>query len=490
MASGTLYGFSGSFRTQKILIAAQYSGARVVLESNFKPGITEHSKEFLKKFPFGKAPAFETQNGHRLFESNAIASYVGGTLSGSDATAAAEVQQWMNFAEVNICPLVAGWVYPSLSVMQFNKQSVDQSRDQLLKLLGVLDEYLLTRTYLVGERITLADVVVSVHILLAYQHVIEKSTREHLVNVTRWFETMMNQPEFKAVLGEVKLCDKAANFDAKKFKDLQAQSGHHAHHPTPAVHETHGDKNVARTKQVSVSSELSADGDLNESVGEGGSKKKKKGKKDKSKEKDEPTPTAEKKEKAKDTPKPKEDVNGAAEAAEELDAADEALALEPKSKDPFDGFPKSSFNLEEFKRVYSNNDTLTVALPYFWTNFDKQNYSIWYCEYKYPKELTMVFMSCNLITGMFQRLDKMRKNAFGSMILFGSDNNSTISGLWTWRCQDLAFPMSADWQIDYESYTWKKLDPDSEETKTMIKEYFAWEGNFNGKKFNQGKIFK
>lgn len=36
----------------------------------------------------------------------------------------------------------------------------------------------------------------------------------------------------------------------------------------------------------------------------------------------------------------------------------------------------------------------------------------------------------------------MRKNAFSSMILFGEDNNSTISGVWVWRGQELAFPVS------------------------------------------------
>ena len=70
-------------------------------------------------------------------------------------------------------------------------------------------------------------------------------------------------------------------------------------------------------------------------------------------------------------------------------------------------------------------------------------------------------MSCNLISGnfklhlkliirhyffspllgMFQRLDRMRKNAFSSMILFGEDNNSTISGVWVWRGHELAFPV-------------------------------------------------
>jgi len=92
---------------------------------------------------------------------------------------------------------------------------------------------------------------------------------------------------------------------------------------------------------------------------------------------------------------------------------------------------------------------------------------------------------------MYQRLDKLRKNAFASMCLFGEDNNSSISGVWIWRGQELAFPLSPDWQIDYESYKWTKLDPKSDDTKKMVADYFAWEGcDKQGRKFNQGKIFK
>ena len=48
-------------------------------------------------------------------------------------------------------------------------------------------------------------------------------------------------------------------------------------------------------------------------------------------------------------------------------------------------------------------------------------------------------MSCNLISGMYQRLDKMRKAAFASACLFGTDNDSSISGIWVWRGHELAF---------------------------------------------------
>jgi elongation factor 1-gamma len=92
---------------------------------------------------------------------------------------------------------------------------------------------------------------------------------------------------------------------------------------------------------------------------------------------------------------------------------------------------------------------------------------------------------------MFQRLEKLRKNAFSSMCLFGENNKSAISGIWVWRGQDLAFDLSPDWQIDSGSYDWKKLDANAEDTKKLVEQYFKWEGaDEKGRKFNQGKIFK
>jgi elongation factor 1-gamma len=80
-----------------------------------------------------------------------------------------------------------------------------------------------------------------------------------------------------------------------------------------------------------------------------------------------------------------------------------------------------------------------VSLPYFWEKLDKDHWSIWLGEYKYNNELSKVFMSCNLITGMFQRIEKLKKNAFASVCLFGTDNDSTISGIWVFRGHQLAF---------------------------------------------------
>jgi len=249
--------------------------------------------------------------------------------------------------------------------------------------------------------------------------------------VNRWFVTILNQKQVQAVVKDYKLCEKALVFDPKKYAEFQAKTG------------------AGKPQQAQQQKQ-------------------------------------EKKPKEKKEPAPKK----AAEPVEELDAADQALAAEPKSKDPFDALPKGTFNFDDFKRVYSNEEE-AKSIPYFFEKFDPENYSIWIGEYKYNEELSKVFMSCNLITGMFQRLDKMRKAAFASVCLFGEDGNSTISGIWVWRGQDLAFTLSPDWQIDYEVYDWKKLDAKSEETKKLVTQYFSWSGaDKDGRKFNQGKIFK
>lgn len=98
--------------------------------------------------------------------------------------------------------------------------------------------------------------------------------------------------------------------------------------------------------------------------------------------------------------------------------------------------------MDAFKRSYSNEDTATKAVPFFWENFDKEGWSIWKATYDYNDELTKTFMASNLVSGMFQRLDKLRKTAFASVLILGEENNLSIEGVWVMRGQELAFSVS------------------------------------------------
>jgi len=101
---------------------------------------------------------------------------------------------------------------------------------------------------------------------------------------------------------------------------------------------------------------------------------------------------------------PKEQKKAAPKKEVEEDDDDDTPAPEPKAKNPLDDLPKSSFNLEEYKRVYSNKET-PEALTWFHSNFDNDGFSIWRIDFKYPEELTQVFMSSNLIGGLFTRFE-------------------------------------------------------------------------------------
>ncbi|NWS50158.1 EF1G factor, partial [Probosciger aterrimus] len=405
----TLYTYPENWRAFKALIAAQYSGAKIrVLSSppHFHFGQTNKTPEFLRKFPVGKVPAFEGDDGFCVFESNAIAYYGDGARGGGGPS-------WQ-------------WGVPMLSILSvFLMEATEFAKEEVRRVLGVLDSHLRTQTFLVGERVSLADITVVCALLWLYKQVLEPAFRQPFGNVNRWFVTCLNQPQFKAVLGEVQLCEKMAQFDAKKFAEVQPR------------------KEPPR--------------------------------------KEKPPREEKRKEEKKEEKKP--------EPEEELDECEQALAAEPKAKDPFAHLPKSLFLPRFFLPPISS---FPPVFPPFPLVFPFSLFSLFFPFSPFPFLLNFILLNFILLLCMFQRLDKLRKNAFASVILFGTNNDSSISGVWLFRGQELAFPLSPDWQVDYESYSWRKLDPESEECRTLVKEYFTWEGEFQhvGKPFNQGKIFK
>merc|ERR1712137_448762 len=74
-------------------------------------------------------------------------------------------------------------------------------------LLKFLNSHLSLRTFIVGERVTLADIIVSMTLYWLYENVFDKNFRKRFQNVNRWFLTCINQPNFKSVIGDFKLCE-------------------------------------------------------------------------------------------------------------------------------------------------------------------------------------------------------------------------------------------------------------------------------------------
>merc|ERR1719222_1458888 len=56
-----------------------------------------------------------------------------------------------------------------------------------------------------------------------FKLVLDPAFRKSYGNVTRWFTTVVNQPNVKAVIGDFALCTKMAEFDSKKWAEFSGK---------------------------------------------------------------------------------------------------------------------------------------------------------------------------------------------------------------------------------------------------------------------------
>ncbi|KAM5533482.1 hypothetical protein V8D89_012819 [Ganoderma adspersum] len=420
MASiGTLWTTPGQGKGKTIRSAAALAGLKIDLPENYVHFEDNKKPEFLSKFPHGKIPAFDGADGFKLFEGSAIARYVASlapnsNLLGSNSKEAALVDQWVSFADSEIGAFT-GVIYGLVTgrITPYAKPIHTTFAERQLRSLKTLDSHLATRTFVVNERISLADLTVATEIQRATAVTLDAPTRAQIPNVIRHFETVVNQPQLKAIYGEITYLEKALAF-------------------TPPPKEKKEAKPAAA-----------------------------------------PAPKAEKKK----------------EVAEE-DDEDDIPKEEPKAKNPLDSLPKSAFNLEDWKRAYSNKDTRGAdgSLEWFYQHFDAEGFSVWRVDFKYNNELTQTFMSSNQIGGFFNRLEASRKYLFGSVGVLGETNNSVISGALIARGQDIK-PV-VDVAPDFESYEYKRIDLNNADDKAFFEAALAWDLEIGGKKWVDGKNFK
>jgi elongation factor 1-gamma len=106
----------------------------------------------------------------------------------------------MSFFNSEVMTTLGGWFRPLIGRDPYNKKGVEDSSKAAQKAINVVEEHLLNNTYLAGERITLADLYSAGIISRGFQFVFGKEWRAANPNVTRWYETVYNQPIYSAVV--------------------------------------------------------------------------------------------------------------------------------------------------------------------------------------------------------------------------------------------------------------------------------------------------
>lgn len=218
----------------KALIAAEYSGVKVELVKNFEMGVSNKSPEFLKMNPIGKVPVLETPDGP-VFESNAIARYVtrlkaDNPLYGSTLIEYAHIEQWIDFGSLEIDANILRWFIPRIGFAVYLPPAEEAAISALKRALDALNTHLASNTYLVGHSVTLADIIMTCNLVMGFSRVMTKSFTSEFPHVERYFWTMVNQPNFRKILGEVKQAESVPPVQSAK-KPSQPKEPKHKDEP-------------------------------------------------------------------------------------------------------------------------------------------------------------------------------------------------------------------------------------------------------------------
>ncbi|KAG2260043.1 hypothetical protein Bca52824_079337 [Brassica carinata] len=170
--------------------------------------------------PMGKVPVLETPEGP-VFESNAIARYVSrlngeNSLNGSSLIEYAHVEQWSDFSTLEIYGNILKWFGPRMGFMPYSAPGEEAAISALKRGLDALNTHLTSNTYLVGHSITLADIITVCNLNLGFATVMTKSFTSAFPHVERYFWTVINQPNFKKVVGDVKQTEAVPPIASKK----------------------------------------------------------------------------------------------------------------------------------------------------------------------------------------------------------------------------------------------------------------------------------
>ncbi|CAL5228080.1 g11148 [Coccomyxa viridis] len=435
-----LYTYPNNKNAWKALIAAEYVGAKIEVPA-FEMGKTNKTPEFLKLNPNGKVPTLETPQGG-VFESNAIARYVARIadkgLFGTTTFEAGQVEQWIDFTTQEIDAPMLSWFLPIIGFMEYNQKKEEAAIQAVKKGMGVLEKHLHSRTFLVGHTATLADIVGVCNLYFGYTKVFDGSFAKEFPAVTRWFMTLVHQPQFARVMGEVEMAKEPMKYDGKKS-------------PAPAA-------------------------------------PKKESKPEQPKKVQEKAPPAAKPA-APATPEPEEE--------KPKEKPKDPLAALPPSKMVLDSWkrlysntPAAKFQEICVSGLWNGADIPNSPTQEHFEGFDPEGFSLWFCDYKYPEENTVNFIVMNKVGGFLQRIDYVRKHAFAVMsILKNSEGQFPIRGFWIFRGQDIP-PIMKEECFDLDLYTWTKINPSDEEARKRIGSMLNEEDKIDGLENVEVKVFK
>jgi glutathione S-transferase len=192
-----LYDYLPSGNGYKVRLVCKRLGiAYRLVELDIKAGATR-TAEFLRKNPNGRIPLLEVPGRGFLSESHAIISFLaeGSELIPLDAWSRAQMSQWLSFEQYNLEPNVGTVRFWLHSLQKTPEELGDKLTDKTAKgheALQVLEMGLTNREFLIGDRLSLADIA-----LYAYTHVAPEGgfALDAYPHIRSWLTRVASEPK-------------------------------------------------------------------------------------------------------------------------------------------------------------------------------------------------------------------------------------------------------------------------------------------------------
>jgi glutathione S-transferase len=188
------------------MFAAELGVSLELIEIDLMAGENRESA-YLARNPAGQLPALELDDGEIIAESTAICEYLDETstktLLGDTAAERAQTRMWTRRLDLSICePMLNGFRYSEgLPIFQNRMIMIPEAAAGLKNVaqdrLAWLDQQMADgRQFIVGERVTLADVFL--YCMLTFGKAVGQPMSSDHTHIAKWYEHMAARPSAEA----------------------------------------------------------------------------------------------------------------------------------------------------------------------------------------------------------------------------------------------------------------------------------------------------
>jgi glutathione S-transferase len=203
MSKLQFWGRMSSVNVKKVIWTAQELGLDFDRhEAGGVHGVVK-TPEYMALNPNSQIPTLQDGD-FVLWESNVITRYLAakhalGTLYPTDLQQRFDAERWMEWQQTMVNPASRNgfWHLVRLPADQRDPALVAQSNTAVEALMAILEKHLSTRSYILGERFTIADIPLGCEV---QRWLGLPQSREPRPHIERWFATLLARPAAKGVL--------------------------------------------------------------------------------------------------------------------------------------------------------------------------------------------------------------------------------------------------------------------------------------------------